>query len=154
MLFLKTKRLKEVYHFKIFAQRNTLQTRGHAQITHEPVGLELVKVNAIVLGNCLQSLPINCLKSLCTDTHLHKALAFLPPQPFVLQIDLLELLGPMVGKGHLVSIVPSFTSHVTYPACKGANDKRPDCHRNSLSARELEGESRRDEEGVAKGERR
>lgn len=83
----------------------------------EAMNLIISQIDAGLFRHNLQSFLLHCFQSLAWQPQLHKALAFFPPQPLVLQICKLQMLSSVVRERDPVPIVCFLACQITYPAC-------------------------------------
>ena len=76
---------------------------------------ELAQINAKGTSIGTKTLLLNGLESACRHTELDPAIAFGPPQPTLLQVGLLQLLGADMGVAHGHAVVSARSGELTHP---------------------------------------
>lgn len=76
---------------------------------------DLGEVHSQFLCEHAQALLLNCLEGAGRDAHLDESVAFSPPQPALLQVHLLELLGAHMGVGYGHAVIRPLTGELTDP---------------------------------------
>lgn len=79
-------------------------------------GSFLVEVDPCLLSDGVEAVPLDGLEGLGGEAQLDVALAGLPPELLVLQVDELLLLGLVVGEGDLVGPVRPLVQEGADPA--------------------------------------
>lgn len=78
----------------------------------------LAEIDTSLLGYGIEPVLLDGLEGFCRETELEVSLPCLPPNPLVLQVHKLELLGLVVGERDLVSPVSLLPSEGAYSTCK------------------------------------